>query len=89
MRALLGKTTVVVDAVGELLRNETRQVLVTAPSNVAVDLLCERLSDKGLAVVRIGNPVRVSEKLQELTLDYKTAEHPMAREIKKLKKTCE
>jgi ATP-dependent RNA/DNA helicase IGHMBP2 len=81
-----GKTTVVVQAVKELILQEKKQVLVTAASNTAVDLLCERLSDKGLNVVRIGNPVRVSERLQSLTLDYRLAEHPMAKDIKKMKK---
>jgi superfamily I DNA and/or RNA helicase len=81
-----GKTTVVVQAVNELISQEKKQVLVTAASNTAVDLLCERLSDKGLNVVRIGNPVRVSERLQSITLDYRLAEHPMAKDIKKMKK---
>jgi len=93
-----GKTTTLVQAILALLRrdggqtrddNQARdgnQILVTAPGNTAVDLLSEILSDLGLNVLRIGNPARVSERQQALTLDSRIAEHPGAREIKKLKR---
>lgn len=84
-----GKTTTLVEAIHALIRRETRDtrpILVTAPSNTAVDLLSERLSALGLNVLRIGNPARVSEGQQSLTLDSRMAAHPGPREIKKLKK---
>jgi ATP-dependent RNA/DNA helicase IGHMBP2 len=81
-----GKTTTLVQAILALLHRDGGQLLVTAPSNTAVDLLSERLSDKGLNVLRIGNPARVSDRQQSLTLDSRMAEHSSAREIKKLKK---
>jgi ATP-dependent RNA/DNA helicase IGHMBP2 len=81
-----GKTTTLVQAILALLRRDDRQLLVTAPSNTAVDLLSEKLSDLGLNVLRIGNPARVSEPQQALTLDSRIAEHPGAKEIKKLKR---
>jgi len=81
-----GKTTTLVQAIKALVQQDGRQVLVTAPSNAAVDLLSERLSDIGLNVVRVGNPARVSVHLMELTLDYRMEEHPGNKEIKKLKK---
>jgi ATP-dependent RNA/DNA helicase IGHMBP2 len=81
-----GKTTTLVQAILALLRRDGRQILVTAPSNTAVDLLSEKLSDLGLNVLRIGNPARVSERQQALTLDSRFAEHPAAKEIKKLKR---
>jgi superfamily I DNA and/or RNA helicase len=81
-----GKTTTLVQAILALLRRDNGQLLVTAPSNAAVDLLSEKLSDLGLNVLRIGNPARVSERQQALTLDNRMAEHPGAREIKKLKR---
>jgi superfamily I DNA and/or RNA helicase len=81
-----GKTTTLVQAILALLRRDGGQLLVTAPSNTAVDLLSEKLSDLGLNVLRIGNPARVSERQQALTLDSRIAEHPGAREIKKLKR---
>ncbi len=81
-----GKTSTLVQAILALLRRDGGQLLVTAPSNAAVDLLTEKLSDLGLHVLRIGNPARVSEGQQALTLDSRIAEHPGAREIKKLKR---
>jgi ATP-dependent RNA/DNA helicase IGHMBP2 len=81
-----GKTTTLVQAILVLVRRDEGQLLVTAPSNAAVDLLSEKLSDLGLNVLRIGNPARVSERQQALTLDSRLAEHPGAREIKKLKR---
>lgn len=81
-----GKTTTIVQAVKALMAQERRQILVCAPSNTAVDLLAEKLSAEGLNVLRIGNPARVSEELNALTLDTKMAEHPANKEIKKLKK---
>ncbi|WP_419698025.1 AAA domain-containing protein [Mucilaginibacter sp. NFX135] len=81
-----GKTTTLVQAIKALIQQNKKQVLVVAPSNTAVDLLSEKLTDEGLNVLRIGNPARVSEKLFSLTLDSKIAEHSDNKEIKKLKK---
>jgi ATP-dependent RNA/DNA helicase IGHMBP2 len=81
-----GKTTTLVQAIKLLIKQVGKQILVTAPSNAAVDLLSEKLSDEGLNVVRVGNPARVNEKQMALTLDSKIAVHPSAKEIKRLKK---
>jgi predicted DNA helicase len=68
------------------MQQERQQILVVAPSNAAVDLLSERLSDAGLNVIRVGNPARVNERQLSLTLDSRIAAHPRAKEIKRLKK---
>ncbi|AYL96085.1 AAA domain-containing protein [Mucilaginibacter celer] len=81
-----GKTTTLVQAIKALIKQNGRQILVTAPSNTAVDLLSEKLSLEGLNVLRIGNPARVSERLMALTLDSKISTHADMKEIKKLKK---
>ena len=81
-----GKTTTLVQAIKALIKLNNKQILVVAPSNTAVDLLSEKLSDEGLNVLRVGNPARVSERLMSLTLDSKMAEHGRMREIKNLKK---
>ncbi|WP_333625227.1 AAA domain-containing protein [Sphingobacterium siyangense] len=81
-----GKTTTLIQAVSALLKQYNKQVLVVAPSNTAVDLLTERLDAAGIAVTRIGNPVKVSEHLQELTLDAKIDRHPANKDIKTLQK---
>ncbi|WP_207514057.1 AAA domain-containing protein [Longitalea luteola] len=81
-----GKTTTLVQAIKAMIRRDNQQILVVAPSNTAVDLLSEKLSDEGLNVLRVGNPARVSERLLSLTLDYKMTEHSHMKEIKRLKK---
>ena len=81
-----GKTTTLVQAISQVVKLQKQQVLVVAPSNTAVDLLSEKLSQQGLNVIRIGNPVRVSDKLMDLTLDSQMALHPYMKESKRLKK---
>lgn len=81
-----GKTTTLVQAIKALINRDHKQVLVVAPSNTAVDLLSEKLFDEGLNVLRVGNPVRVSERLMSLTLDSKIAAHSRMKEMKALKK---
>jgi superfamily I DNA and/or RNA helicase len=81
-----GKTTTLVQAIKAMIKKDNQQILVVAPSNTAVDLLSEKLSDEGLNILRVGNPARVSERLLSLTLDYKMTEHSHMKEIKRLKK---
>lgn len=81
-----GKTTTLVKAVQALLKKENKQILIVAPSNTAVDVLTERLDATGVLVTRIGNPVKISEHLQELALDAQVDQHPANKEVKLLKK---
>ena len=81
-----GKTTTIVEAIKAMLKKEGKQILVVAPSNTAVDLLTEKLSAIGINVLRIGNPARVSNELQSLTLDHRISVHAEKKEIKSLKK---
>lgn len=81
-----GKTTTIVEAVKALQKQGQKKILLVAPSNTAVDLLTEKLAQEQLNVVRIGNPVRVSEQMLQHTLDFRITEHDHAKEIKKLKK---
>jgi ATP-dependent RNA/DNA helicase IGHMBP2 len=81
-----GKTTTLVQAIKALIKQDHKQILVVAPSNTAVDMLSEKLSEEGLNVLRVGNPARVSERLMALTLDSKIAAHPRMKEMKNLKK---
>jgi predicted DNA helicase len=64
-----GKTTTLVEIIEQLTKVKKKQVLATADSNTAVDNLMERLIKKGVKVVRIGHPARVSKELIEHTLD--------------------
>lgn len=81
-----GKTTTLIKAVAALLKKEKKQILIVAPSNTAVDVLTERLDAVGVLVTRIGNPVKISEHLQELSLDAQVDQHPANKEVKILKK---
>ncbi|GAA4464481.1 AAA domain-containing protein [Nemorincola caseinilytica] len=81
-----GKTTTLVQAINALIAQGAPRILVTAPSNTAVDLLAEKLSGEGLSVLRVGSPARVSERLLSLTLDSKIAAHSSVKEMKRLKK---
>ncbi len=83
-----GKTTTLVAGIKALIQQNEPQILVVAPSNTAVDLLSEKLDEVGLNVLRIGNPVRVSERLQGLTLDSRMAAHNQMKDAKKLKKNA-
>lgn len=79
-----GKTTTLVEAVRILSQTE-RNILVTAPSNTAVDLLTERLAEAGVTVVRIGNLSRIDENIARHSLDFQVAHHPETKTIKKIR----
>lgn len=83
-----GKTTTLVEAIKQVLFTET-QVLVCAPSNTAVDLLAEKLTQEGVSVVRIGHPARVTDELLNQTLEAKVAQHQDYKLLKDLKKRSE
>ena len=70
-----GKTTTLVEAIAETLRRES-QVLVCAQSNMAVDWICEKLVDRGVHVLRIGNPSRVNDKMLGFTYERRFEAHP-------------
>ena len=70
-----GKTTTLVEAINETLMRET-QVLVCAQSNMAVDWISEKLVDRGVNVLRIGNPTRVNDKMLGFTYERRFESHP-------------
>ena len=70
-----GKTTTLVEAIYETLHREN-QVLVCAQSNMAVDWISEKLVDRGIPVLRIGNPVRVNDKMLSFTYERRFESHP-------------
>lgn len=80
-----GKTTTLVQAI-KLTVQEEKQVLVCAPSNAAVDLLADKLSEQGLRVLRIGHPARVTEQSLSKTLDARIAMHEHYKELRVLRK---
>ena len=70
-----GKTTTLVEAINETLHRES-QVMVCAQSNMAVDWIAEQLTDRGINVLRIGNPTRVNDKMLSFTYERRFEAHP-------------
>lgn len=81
-----GKTTTLVEAVYETLHREN-QVLVCAQSNTAVDWIAEKLVDRGVPVLRIGNPSRVNDKMLSFTYERRFESHPAYTELWGIRKS--
>ena len=81
-----GKTTTLVEAIIETLKSES-QVMVCAYNNIAVDVLAEKLLGRGISVVRIGNPSKVTEELLNITYEAKFCEHPYYTDLLSCKET--
>lgn len=80
-----GKTTTLVEAIYETLHREP-QVLVCAQSNTAVDWISEKLVDRGVKVLRIGNPTRVNDKMLSFTYERRFENHPLYPELWSIRK---
>lgn len=70
-----GKTTTLVEAIDQVLRREP-QVMVCAQSNTAVDWICRQLDERGISVLRVGNPSRVTEQMLANTYERRFEAHP-------------
>lgn len=81
-----GKTTTLVEAIYETLHREN-QVLVCAQSNMAVDWIAEKLVDRGVSVLRIGNPTRVTDKMLSFTYERRFEDHPLYQELWAVRRT--
>lgn len=71
-----GKTTTLVEAIYETLHREV-QVLVCAQSNMAVDWISEKLAERGVNILRIGNPTRVTDRMLQDTYERRFERHPL------------
>ncbi len=83
-----GKTTTLAQAIFQTVKSE-QQVLVCTPSNAAIDLVVEKLSELGLNVIRIGHPARVTEQTLSKTMDARIAAHSNYSELRALRKKLE
>lgn len=81
-----GKTTTLVEAIYETLHREN-QILVCAQSNMAVDWISEKLVDRGVPVLRIGNPSRVNDKMLSFTYERRFENHPLYPELWNIRKS--
>ena len=81
-----GKTTTLVEAIIETLERET-QVLVCAPSNAAVDWISEQLARRSVNVLRVGNPLRMSDEMLECSYERRYSSHPDYHELWNIRRT--
>lgn len=78
-----GKTTVLVEIIRQSAARGER-VLATAPSNIAVDNMLEKLAETSLRVVRLGHPARTLESLRHNNLSALIEEDPAYEEVREL-----
>jgi superfamily I DNA and/or RNA helicase len=83
-----GKTTTMVEAIRQTVKQEDK-VLVCAPSNAAVDLLTEKLTEAGVQVVRLGHPARVTEANLNQTIDAKIVHHDYYKDLRNIRRKAE
>lgn len=81
-----GKTTTLVEAIDVVLRREP-QVMVCAQSNTAVDWICIQLAERGIPVLRIGKPARVTEQMLAFTYEHRFESHPDYADLWRIRRT--
>jgi ATP-dependent RNA/DNA helicase IGHMBP2 len=83
-----GKTTTLAEAIVQLVK-AGEKVLVSAPSNTAVDNISKVLIQKGLKILRVGNATKADEEIFSHTPEGKLSDGKQQKEIKELKKRAE
>lgn len=63
-----GKTHTLAIAIEELVKRG-KKVLITAPSNTAVDNLCRKIAASGISLLRVGNNEKVASEIMPFTID--------------------
>jgi ATP-dependent RNA/DNA helicase IGHMBP2 len=79
-----GKTTALIEAIIQLIKAEEK-ILVSAPSNTAVDNIAKGLIQQGVKVLRIGNMSKVDEQIFAHTPEGRLANSSQEKDIKALK----
>ncbi|MEO6358691.1 MAG: AAA domain-containing protein, partial [Ferruginibacter sp.] len=79
-----GKTTTLIEAIVQLIK-AGEKVLVSAPSNTAVDNIAKGLIAQGVQVLRVGNTSKVDETIFLHTPEGRLANSKQQKEIKELK----
>ncbi|HKO82088.1 MAG TPA: ATPase, T2SS/T4P/T4SS family, partial [Chitinophagaceae bacterium] len=79
-----GKTTTLIEAILQLIK-AGEKVLVSAPSNTAVDNIAKGLIQQGVKLLRVGNTSKVDEMIFSHTPEGRLANSKQQKEIKQLK----
>ena len=79
-----GKTTTLLEGIAQLIQ-EGKRILVTAPSNAAVDNIAKGLVENGCKILRVGNSLKVDEVIFPFTSEGKMLHAKEHKEIKRLK----
>ena len=79
-----GKTTTLIEAIIQLIK-AGEKILVSAPSNTAVDNIAKGLIAQNVAVLRVGNTSKVDETIFAHTPEGRLANSKQQKEIKQLK----
>jgi ATP-dependent RNA/DNA helicase IGHMBP2 len=83
-----GKTTTLIEGVIQLIKNGEK-VLVSAPSNTAVDNISKGLIQQGVKLLRVGNASKADEMIFAHTPEGKLINSKQQKEIKQLKQRAE
>ena len=83
-----GKTTTLIEAIVQLIK-VGEKVLVSAPSNTAVDNIAKGLIQQGVKLLRVGNITKVDETIFAHTPEGKLNNSKSLKEIKQLKMRAE
>jgi ATP-dependent RNA/DNA helicase IGHMBP2 len=79
-----GKTTTLVEAIVQLIK-AGEKILVSAPSNTAVDNIAKGLIAQNLKILRVGNTSKVDETIFQHTPEGRLNNSKQLKEIKQLK----
>lgn len=79
-----GKTTTLIEAIYQLIKKEEK-VLVSAPSNTAVDNIAKGLIASGIKILRVGNISKTDEAIFSHTPEGRLSNSKQQKEIKELK----
>lgn len=83
-----GKTTTLIEAIVQLIKNGEK-VLVSAPSNTAVDNIAKGLLKQNIRLLRVGNASKTDETIFAHTPEGRLANSKQQKEIKQLKQRAE
>jgi ATP-dependent RNA/DNA helicase IGHMBP2 len=83
-----GKTTTLIEAIIQLVR-KGEKVLVSAPSNTAVDHIAKGLIQQGVKLLRVGNASKTDQTVFAHTPEGRLANSKQQKEIKQLKVRAE